>query len=376
MTKEAITLLAVGDILIDREQPETIFQHVAGVLRSGDITFANCEQMYSDRGHPSPVHASYSDPKNIPALLHAGIDLVSLANNHTLDWGIDGLLDTMARLKEAGLPYVGVGQDLAEARQPVILERDGTRVGFLAYGCIGPDGYEAEEEKPGYAPVRSWTIYEKVDYQPGTPPRIVSLPYKDDLAAMVEDIQRLKAQADVAVISFHWGQHFVPRVIPMYCFDIGHAAVDAGADLILGTHAHILKGVEVYNGKVIFYSTSNFALELGPGTLKGKSIPKVLSKFTEHYGFVPDPEYPTYPMHPEAKTTIIVKAIIRDGAIKQVSYIPCYVNKQAEPEIVARSDPRGQAVFSYMEDISRSEGLPVHFSWEGNQVLIQPKATP
>ena len=370
MKKEAITLLGIGDILIDRERPETIFQHVAEVLRSGDINFANCEQMYSDKGQHSPVHATYSDPRNIPALLRTGINVVSLANNHTLDWGSEGLLDTMARLKEAGLPYVGVGQNLAEARQPVVLERNGTRVGFLAYGCIGPEGYEAEEEKPGYAPVRSWTIYEKVDYQPGTPPRIVSLPYKEDLAAMVQDIQQLKAQADVVVISFHWGQHFVPRVIPMYCFDIGHAAVDTGADLILGTHAHILKGVEVYRGKVIFYSTSNFALELGPGTLKGKSIPKVLRKFTEHYGFVPDPEYPTYPMHPEAKATLMVKAVIEDGQIRRVSYIPCYVNKQAEPEIVTRRDPRGQEVFSYMEDISRSEGLPVHFSWEGDEVLI------
>lgn len=370
MKGERITLVAVGDILVDREEPETIFRHVAPVLRSADITFANCEQMYSDKGCPSPVHATYSDPKNIPALTYAGIHVVSLANNHTLDWGVDGLMDTLARLREAGFLCVGAGKNMAEARQPVVVERKGNRIGFLAYGCIGPDGYEAEAGKPGYAPVRAWTIYQKVDYQPGTPPRIVTIPYKDDLAAMEEDIRKLKAQVEVVVVSYHWGLHFVPRTIPGYCFDIAHAAVDAGADLVLGGHPHILKGLEVYKGKVIFYSLGNFALELGPGAGAADYVERVARKFIEHYGVVPDPEYPTYPFHPEAKATLIVKAVIEGGQIKRVSYIPCYVNRRAEPEIVPPSEPRGQEVFGYVADISRSEGLQAHFSWEGNEVVI------
>ena len=123
MKKDSITILGAGDILIDREKPESIFQYVADYLRSGDITFVNAEQGYCDKGHPNPIHASYSDPRNLPALLYAGIDVLSLANNHTLDWGTEGLLDTMTRLKKAGLPYVGVGKDIDEARKPVILEK-------------------------------------------------------------------------------------------------------------------------------------------------------------------------------------------------------------------------------------------------------------
>jgi hypothetical protein len=363
LEKEAITFLGVGDVLIDREQPETIFKHVADVLRSGDITFTNCEQMYSDKGYPNMIHASYSDPRNIPALFYAGIDLVSLANNHTLDWGTEGLLDTMSRLKEAGMPYVGVGKNLSEAHRPVILERKATKVGFLAYGCVGPDGYEADENTPGYAPVRAWTIYDKVDYQPATPPQIISFPYKDDLAAMVEDIKKLKTQADVLIVSFHWGQHLMPRVIPMYCFDIGHAAIDAGADLIMGGHTHILKGVEVYKGKVIFYSLSNFAIELGPGSMNLSVNVRQSKRLTKIYGS----------MHPqEQKFTMIAKAIIQDGVIKRVSYIPCYINEREEPEIVTRRDVRGVQVFNYVEDISRSEGLHAKFSWDGDEVLIIP----
>lgn len=372
MNKDPVIFLGVGDILIDRLEPDTIFQYVAGLLRSGDITFANCEQVYSDKARRMKEITSYSDPRNIPALINAGIDVISLANNHTLDCGEEALLDSIVRVRKSGLPCVGVGKNLSEARQPVVLERKGTRIGFLAYGCVGPEGYEAGDNKPGYAPVRSYTLYRQVDPQPGTPPRIITVPYPGDLTAMIDDIKKLRTQVDVLVVSYHWGQHFIPRVIPLYCFDVGHAAVDAGADLILGTHSHMLKGIEMYKGKVIFYSTGNFAIELGPGTVIGKTPFEALKGMSKLYGFTPDPEYPTYPCHPEAKHTLIVKAVIEEGRINQVSYIPCFVNKRAEPEIVTRQDPRGRDVFEYVESISKSEGLSVHFTWDRDEVLIQP----
>ncbi len=371
MDTERVTLVAVGDILIDREKPESIFTQVAPLLRSGDITFGNCEQMYSDRAMYWKATATYSDPRNIPALVDAGFDVLSLANNHTLDVGPEALLDTIVRLKAAGLHPVGAGKDLGQARQPVVLDRKGTKVGFLAYGCTGPDAYEAGEDKPGYAPVRSWTIYEKVDYQPATPPRIVSFPRKEDLSAMMSDIEGLKTQVDVVVASFHWGQHFIPAVIPMYCYEVGRAAVDAGADLILGGHPHILKGAEVYKGKVIFYSTGNFAIEAGEGKHKG-DMPRVRKLWREIYKYTPDPTYIRYVHHPESKTTMIAKAYIEDGQIKDVRFIPCYINKWAEPEVVTREDWRGQEVFSYMQKISEHENLNVHFEWVGDEIRVLP----
>lgn len=372
MQKEPLTLLGVGDINIDREEPETIFQHVAEVLRSGDITYGNCEQTYSDLGHLVRGHGTNAESRNFPALLSAGFDVISLANNHTLDWGEENLLDTMQRFKEADLPYIGVGKNIEEARQPVILEKKGTKVGFLAYSCVIPKGFEAGTNKPGLAPIRVRTTYEQIDYQPGTPPRIVTIPEKEDLAAMTEDIRRLKAQVDVVVIAIHWGIHIVPRVIPMYCFEVGHAAIEAGADLILGTHPHILKGIEIYKGKAIFYSTCNFAAEIGP-TIRKNPGGEFVDKMLDQYDCVPDPECPTYLSPRESRATLIAKAVIEDGKITRISYIPCYVNKNAEPEIVTRNDPRGQRVFNYMEDISKSEKLPVQFSWNGDEVLIEPQ---
>ncbi len=159
------------------------------MLNTPDILFANCDQTYSDKHPPAPFNPLGSDPSNIPALVYAGLDVVSLANNHTLDFGIPDLLDTIERVQKAGIKVVGVGKNISEARQPVIMERKGTRVGFLAYGCLGPDGYEAWEDKPGYAPMRAYTVYDKWDYRPGTPPRIITVAYPDDLAAMKEDIR-------------------------------------------------------------------------------------------------------------------------------------------------------------------------------------------
>jgi poly-gamma-glutamate synthesis protein (capsule biosynthesis protein) len=368
MTKEMMTLVALGDLEIDRDEPETIFKDVVDVIRSADIAFANCDQVYTDKGHPNPIHATARDPKMMRGLVHAGLDVISLANNHSLDWGPEGLLDCMDRLRDAGIPVVGAGKNIAEARQPVILERKGNRIGFLAYGCIGPSGYEATEDRPGYAPMRAWTIYEQWEYQPGTPPRIVTLAYRDDLAAMEEDIRKLKAQVDVVAVSYHWGLHMVPALIPMYEFEIAHAAIDAGADIIFGGHPHILKGIEVYRGRVIFHSLSNFAVEIAPAI--GKRHEKLLERLQEMYHYQPDPEYPTYPFHPEAKATLIAKAIIENGAIKRVSYLPCYVNKNAEPEIKTRNDPKGQEVAAYMERISRDQKLAVNFAWEGDEIVI------
>jgi len=371
MKKEAITLLGTGDLLIDREKPETMFQHVAGVLRSADIAFANSEQTYAEGGYLIRGHGTNSESRILPVVQSAGFDLISLANNHTLDWGKEVLLDTLAKMKQAGLPYVGAGKNIAEARQPVVLERKGTSVGFLAFSSVHPQGYEAGKDEPGLSPIRVWTIYEQTDYQPGTPPRIVTIPYKEDVAAMVEDIRKLKARVDVVVVSMHWGQHIIPRIIPMYCFEVGHAAIDAGADLVLGTHTHICKGIEMYQGKAIFYSTGNFAAEIGPSQ-RAHPSGKFAHSLVEKYGIKPDPECPTYNLSRESRSTFIVKATIEDGKIKRLSYIPCFVNKYSEPEIVTRDNPLGQEVFHYIQDISKSEKLPVQFAWEGDEVLILP----
>ncbi|MGC0420192.1 CapA family protein [Embleya sp. AB8] len=368
---EEISFLGVGDVLIDRAAPRTMFAHVAEVIRAADITFANCEQMYSDRReNPVSRHPSHSDPDNIDALEFAGFDVLSLANNHTMDWGESALVDTLSRLRDRGFRAVGAGVDITAARQPVCVEAKGVKVGFLAYGNTGPEAYAAGARNAGYAPVHAWTEYETLDRQAATPKLIRSGAEPAELASMADDIRALKETCHAVVVSFHWGIHFIPRVIPDYCHEMGRAAVDAGADLVLGTHPHILKGVETYRGKVIFYSTGNFALELGPAHLADRNAGPELEKLHKLYGVRPDPEYPTYPMHPESKASIIVKASISRGGIERVGYLPVHINRNAEPEIVGQLDPRGQEAFRYLRSVTESEELTCVFRWYGDEVVI------
>ena len=368
---DKVTLLATGDILIDRDKPETVFAYTASKLNQADVIFGQLEQMLSDKGCISattPHGACYSSPKLVPALTYGGYTILSLAGNHTLDLGYEALLDTMERLQKANIAMVGVGKGIEEARKPTIVEVKGTRIAFLAYNSIGPDGYEAGIERPGCAPMRIRTIYEQMDYQPGTPCRIVTIPKRDDLDALVADVSKAKSQADIVIMSIHWGIHNVPAEIAMYERDVAKAAIDAGVDLILGHHPHILKGIDVYKGKVIFHSLGNFVMEIKPGRLSKHYVENVWGKL---YTYERDPEYPTYPFHPEAKRTMVAKCIINNKKIERVAYLPAYINKKAEPEFVTRDDPRSEEVFKYVIDISQREGLRAVFSQEGDEVIIE-----
>jgi len=269
------------------------------------------------------------------------------------------------------LPVIGVGKNIAEARRPAIINCRDTRVAFLAYNSILPQAYWATADRPGCAPLRAFTVYEQVEHdQPGTPCRIHTYPHRDDQAAMVADIKQAKSQADVVIVSMHWGIHFVPAVLADYQRDMAHIAIDTGADLILGHHAHILKGIEVYAGKVIFYSLGNFALDLrAPKELLESETHQEINQLNPDWK--PDPEYPTYYMPKDSRKTIIAKCTIADKQIKQVSFLPTYINKQSQPEVLAPDDRRFGEVIGYIEEISADQGLEVNFTVQGDEVIIR-----
>jgi poly-gamma-glutamate synthesis protein (capsule biosynthesis protein) len=369
---EDVVLYAVGDIAPDREDPASIFQHVEGVLGAGDVAFCQLEAVLSERGTPLPQVRlpCRGNPSIARALKDAGFDVVSFASNHCMDLGREAFFDTITALGKEGLSVIGVGRNLEEARKPAIAECKGTRIAFLAYNSILPQGYWADVDRPGCAPMRGLTLYEQVEHdQPGTPCRVHTFPHRDDLRAMVDDIVKAKSGADLVVVSLHWGIHFIPAVLADYQRDIARAAIDSGADLILGTHAHILKGIEVYAGKVIFYSLCNFALDL--------RAPEELLESPQHReieilnpGWKPDPEYPTYFMPPDSRKTIIAKCTIADRRIKRVSFLPVYINKQSQPEVLTSTDQRFGEVAEYIAQITRDQGLEIEYTVEGDEVVI------
>ena len=219
--------------------------------------------------------------------------------------------------------------------------------------------------------MRASTFYEQFDPQPGTPPRIITIPNREDLEALQEDIEKTKRRVDVLIVSMHWGVHFVPAEIPMYEWEVGHAALDAGADLIVGGHPHIIKGVEVYKGKVIFHSLSNFAFDFPPEKTQEYLAARIRarSQFYPAY-FHLDPKYPTYPFPPDCRMTMVARCVISDKHIQRVSFLPAMINEQGQPCILTRRDRDFDEVLNYMKYACEDQGLDTTFRVEGNEVLI------
>ncbi len=370
-TDKEVLFYAVGDIAPDRENPSECFEFVADTLNEADIAFCQLETVFSTRGTrlPQARHAVMVHPKAARAVKEAGFNLVSFAGNHCMDWGKEAFADTIDALRKENISVIGAGANIAEARKPAVFDVKGNKTSFLAYNTILPMCYWAEESRPGCAPMRAWTLYEQIEHdQPGTPCRIHTFPNKEDLQAMIDDIKKAKSISDVVIVSMHWGIHFVPAVLADYQREMAHAAIDSGADLVLGHHAHILKGIEVYKGRVIFYSLCNFAVDLrmDKAHAEGKGF-KEIQKLNPDW--IPDFEA-LYNFPTDSQKTIIVKAVISKGSLQEVSFLPAFVNKKtAQPEILKSHDDRFKQVIDYLELISKDQSLNTKFSTYGNEVI-------
>ena len=369
-----VKLCAVGDILPNRDKPETALELVAPSLKKYDIRFGQWEVIASERGSPCSATLSPSParahPHNVKVLKQGGFDLVSFASNHCLDWGPEAMMDTLDLIRDEGVQVIGAGTDIAEARKPAILECKGIKIGFLAYNSILPVGYWADVKKPGCAPLRVRTLYEMLEHsQPGCPPRILTYPHEEDLEVMLEDIRSLKAKVDVLVLSLHWGLHFTRAKIATYQPEVGHAALDAGADIIIGTHSHILKGTEVYKGKVIFYSLCNFVLDSGFRSWPNLSPRQ--KETLEAYNWVIEPEWAhSYPHPPESRKTIVVECVISKKGIEKVSFLPAMMNVKAQPRILSHTDEGFDEVVDYMKAITAEAGLNGRYEVKGDEVVV------
>ncbi len=374
----SLTIIGVGDVASNRDDPPTIFQHCVSAFRSADIVVGQMEVPLSDRGAPTfTPHTPLKFPSsNVRALGQEGarFDVMSFACNHAMDFGNDAFFDTLDILGANGIAVVGAGKNIDAARKPVIIERNGVKVGFLAYLSIISPGLIAEPTIPGCAPLRAHSYYEQVDFQPGTAPLVVTHLFTEDKQAMEADIRSLREQADVVVVSMHAGVHIAPAIIAMYQKEAAYAAIDAGADVVMQHHSHILKGVEMYKDKAIFYGMNNFAFEFT------RSTPHVVRAWdfncrrllTELHRIEYHPDYPKHRYHFDALKTILARITVEAGKVSKVTYLPAYINADLEPEVLTRSDPRAQEVFDYVAAISKDQNLKVGFAWDGDEIQVLP----
>ncbi len=254
-SSEDIELLLVGDIMLSRKVGRLMgergldypFREVEPYIKGSSFTIGNLETAITDRGNPLPNKAIWfrAVPETAQLLKNVGFDVVSLANNHVLDYDTEGFLDTMAYLEEANVKYVGAGLNINEALEPVILEAEGIKIGILAFSEMAdifwshsyPRMFKAEEDLPGIAPLG---------------------PKYEDM--LFNAVKELRSQVDILIVTLHWGIEYV-NYPNTYQRELAHKLVDAGVDLIHGHHPHCIQSLEVYQDSLIAYSLGNFVFD-------------------------------------------------------------------------------------------------------------------
>jgi len=265
-------LILTGDInLMNVSNPLVPFSLVRDEFRAADLVFSNleCCLCAPSSGHSLDREGFFADPAIAgEALRSAGIQAVGIANN--VNYGEAAITASIARLDEIGILHTGAGANRIAARQPIILERGGLRFGFLQRSSVyWPTNHEAGDNAAGIAVIRGHTAYQAPMHgsrppanRPGIPPQIITWADTQYLQWFADDVAALRGQADVVIASCHWG---VGRDVLNYMSEIGHAAVDAGAEIVIGHGPHFSLPVELYRGKPIFYGLGSFSFHTGHG---------------------------------------------------------------------------------------------------------------
>ena len=249
---QSIEMVAAGDVMLARKVERLIasqgegypFARLGDSLKAADLLFANLESPLSERGRPLPGKGICfrARPSMAAELARQGFDVLSIANNHALDYDIPAFEDTLRLLGEVGIRTVGGGGNITEARNPVIVEEQGIKIAFLAYTEMADiyfhpkyqRRFRATQDLPGVAP-------------------LVEADVKEDIAAVRDKV-------DVLVLSLHWGTEYSDRPSDEQR-RLAREFIDAGADIILGHHPHVIQGVERYGSGIIAYSLGNFIFD-------------------------------------------------------------------------------------------------------------------
>lgn len=364
------TFGAVGDVFVNRPDPEAAFTGSAELLQNLDLVFGNCEGAYTDSPHfaPSAGWRVVAPTACGRGLGEAGFHVMALANNHTLDAGHEGLADTRALLESQGVRTIGAGADLAQALEPAILNRHGLRIGFLSFASVYQAGYEARKSTPGLAPLRihshyyipDWDAYGKVE--PGVPPEVRTIPFPEDLSRMKAAIADLQTKVDVVVVSYHWGRAGRPAILTDYERQVGREAIDSGADIVLGHHHHFLRGIEMYRGKPIYYGLGHFVFDL-PG-LSDALTSHEIQKLHEmgEYAIYPRDGYPLSPFHPDARMTMVATCDFEDKNLRSIGLVPCLLNGANNAIPLEQGSLQAQEVLHYLRRITTQAGLSTQYA--------------
>jgi poly-gamma-glutamate synthesis protein (capsule biosynthesis protein) len=341
-------LILTGDVNLMNVGDATIpFRHVAAELHGADVVFSNlecCLHLPARRSHAA--EGFFADPKiGGEALRLSGIHAVGVANN--VNYGAENIAASIALLDRIGVLHTGAGADLAAARAPAIIVRNTLRVGVLQRSSVyWPTDHEATADSPGIAVLRGHTAYQvptgrlapgmPPPNRPGVPPLVVTWADATYVRAFQDDIAALRPQVDIAVASCHWGLGREPL---QYMTDIAHAAIDAGADIVVGHGPHYPLPVEMYKGKPIFYGLCNLTFSTGH-----------LGR--RHAGWI----------------GLLVELAFERGAVTDCNF-RLVRNNDAEETLFCRLDAEAETLANLAE---RSKKLGAAFTPKGDRMYVTP----
>lgn len=346
-----VELIIAGETNIqNRDDPVSAFANVRPLLDAADIRFLHLEGPLCEPSDdptapdiPHKVRWRHSDPAMVRALVEADIHAVSCASN--VSYPRAAARRSAEVLGEAGIPHAGIGADMESARRPAIIERAGLRIGVLSYTSVfWPSEHAAEPGLPGTAVIRAATAYRpgrRALEMPGAPPEVVTWLEDGEADALAADIRALKQTVDLAILSCHWGVSGSPEPVA-YQRQIARVAAEAGIDLVLGHHPHVLQPVEFVHGVPIFYSLGNFAFDW----------PK---------------------MHGRHRDGLLLRIQIARGAIGKIRVVPVMRDERNQ---IAALDPGagdGARIIARLRELS---GAGIALTEKGSDVILSdPAAT-
>jgi poly-gamma-glutamate capsule biosynthesis protein CapA/YwtB (metallophosphatase superfamily) len=362
--KSSVTLIGVGDVMIAKHDA-TLLDRAAPVLHSADVVFGNCEWPYSEeRGDTHPVEAHLNDdvegedlfipgdPQSLRMVGSQGFNVMSFANNHCLHAGYRAFLRTMAIMRESDIAPVGAGENIEAALRPVIIERKGTKIAFVAASSALLPGTHAGRRTPGIVPLRRHSYFQNPEWNAwGLIPQVRTLVDRDDLAAICASVRRAKEVADVVVFSCHWGLVEERVAIADYQREAAHVLIDNGVDLILGHGTLLTRGVEVYKGKAIFYSLGKFLMK-GPR---------------------PTGEVPigvTTAVGNDSRKGMAAFVTIAGGKIERVALRPTFADEASRPQFLSADHEHFNTIAQEIQSISAAAKLNPTMRVEGDYVVV------
>lgn len=328
------TVVVTGDVMPTRAPGGAALAW----LGEADLAFVNLEVALCTGGRPADKLVNVrADPALAAPLRAAGVSVATVANNHALDFGVEGLREMLAALRDAGIRAVGGGEDVDTAFRPVVADVDGTRVACLGMASSLPPGFAAGPTWPGVAPVRARYSFlldgPTLEEQPGCAPWVATAPVEEDVRRAEAAVRAARREADVVIVAIHWG---IPAgwvaafqgPLADYQRPLGHRLVEAGADLVVGHHPHTLHGVERHARGVVCYSVGNFLFHpLGGGgelvIARTGAPPYDLASITTG----------------EAREGAVVIAEVGGGALRGARLRPVVLDERGDPQLAGERAP-------------------------------------